>query len=248
MSRRVIAFVVLGALCAGCSAQAVAAPSATATVAVPTLVLSTATPGATPTRVRPTQTPAPGPRDFTEDFRAQPSYWTYANVENGQAFTPPRIEDGFLVFDLNAANEWAYALYTGHDYWDATVQAAAQYRTSGDGGVGLVCRYDAQKGWYELDVFADRTYALLYGQWLTNGVARYTPLYQGESEKIQSDANELGLRCVGTTLTPLVNGTALRAWQENKFGLASGKVGLAVSSFADAPFVVGFDWAKVGEP
>jgi hypothetical protein len=236
----------LAAACAACSAQI--QPTSTATAAVPTLAQATATPSAAPTRVRPTLTPTPGPRAFTEDFRSNPPYWSYLQVDNGQVFNAPSVQDGFLVFDLAAPDQWAYAIYSGHDYWDVTVKAQAQYRTPGDGAVGLVCRYDLMKGWYELDVYADRTYALLYGQWLTNGVARYTPLYQGESEKIQSDANEIGLQCDGNVLTPIINGTALRAWPELKFGLIMGKAGLAVSSFADAPFTVGFDWAKVGEP
>lgn len=246
MFPRCIVLLLCVALCTGCSAQATPTPTASA-VATP-LASATAAPSPTPTRLRPTQTPAPGPRSFTQDFRSNPLYWTYLHVENGSAVPEPRIEDGFLAFDLAQPNDWAYAIYTGHDYWDVTISAHAQYRTSGDGAIGLVCRYNETKGWYELSVFADQTYVLLFGQWLTNGVARYTPLYQGKSEKIQTDENEIGLGCQGKALTPFINGTHLRTWQENKFGLLSGKVGLAVSSFSDAPFTVGFDWVKLAEP
>ncbi len=233
--------------CAACGSQlATATPAASAPI--PTLAQTTPTIRTAATRVRPTQTPTPGPRVFSEDFRSNPPYWTYLEVDNGQVLSTPGVQDGFLVFSLPAADQWEYAIYSGHDYWDVTVQAQAQYRTSGNGAIGLVCRYDTLKGWYELNVYADRTYALLYGQWLTNGIARYTPLYQGQSEKIQSDENQIGLSCDGNVLTPFVNGTQLRAWPENKFNLTMGKVGLSVSSFEDAPFIVGFDWAKVHEP
>ncbi len=249
MTLRPIRFLAIStiALCAACSPQATT-PAASPTGEATPRASATAAASPTATRVRPTQTPAPGPREFNEDFRANPPYWTYLQAGNEQQGDTPRVQDGFLVFDLPAPEQWAYAIYSGHDYWDVTVKAMAQYRTPGDGAIGLICRYDTIKGWYELSVFADQTYALLYGQWLTNGVANYTPLYQGKSEKIQSDENELGLRCQDSSLTPFINGTQLRTWQENKFSLTMGKVGLAVSSFADSPFTVGFDWAKVTEP
>ncbi len=233
--------------CAACSS--VRTPSTpTSTAAIPTLAHVMPSSSPVTTAIRPTQTPTPGPRVFTEDFRSSPSYWTYLQVDDGRTLAIPSVQDGFLVFDLPSADQWAYAIYSGHDYWDVTVQAQTQFRTSGDGAVGLVCRYDLMKGWYELNVYADRTYALLYGQWLTNGVARYTPLYQGEAEQIQSDENQIGLHCAGNVLTPFINGTQLRSWPELKFNLIMGKVGLSVSSFADSPFIVGFDWAKVNEP
>ena len=239
---------IIVALCAACATPQQASPTSTTTAVIPTLAQPTPASSSAPTLVPPTSTPARGPRTFTEDFRTSPSYWTYLQVENGQPLAAPSIEDGFLVFSLPASNQWEYAIYAGHAYGDATIDVQSQYRTSGDGTVGLVCRYDEKKGWYELNVFADGTYMLLYGQWLTNGVARYSPLYQGKSEKIQSDENEIGLHCSGNVLTPVVNGTQLRSWQELKFGLRMGEVGLSVSSFSDAPFTVGFDWAKVTEP
>ena len=221
-------------------------PTATVTHAVATRA-PTSTPSASPTAPTPCAT-RPAPRTFTEEFNSTPAFWSFLQIDNGQAFAGPSLRDGFLVFDLMAANQWAYALYGGQTYDDVLVEAQAQYRTSGDGAVGLVCRYDEKNGWYEINVYADQTYQLLFGQWLAEGVARYTPLYQGTSEAIQSDANQIGLRCQGNALTPFVNGTQLRSWQESKFGLKTGKVGLAASSFEDAPFTIGFDSVKVSFP
>ncbi len=162
--------------------------------------------------------------------------------------TAPEIRDGFLVFEMMESNQWAYALYGGWQYGDVSIEATAQDRTGGDGAAGVVCRYDKNAGWYELDVFADGTYQLLYGRWLSAAVAGYVPLYRGESEAIQADENSLGLQCRGDTLTPSINGHALRQWQERKFGLKNGQVGLSVSSFADVPLVIAFDSVKVSEP
>ena len=76
----------------------------------------------------------------------------------------------------------------------------------------------------------------------------YTPLFQGKSEKIATDTNDIGLECQGNTLTPFINGVQMRRWQEQKFGLLSGQVGLSASSFQDIPFTIAFDWVKVSEP
>jgi hypothetical protein len=236
---------ILIAFCAACGAQTVQ-PTDTA---IPTVVTRepTSTPSPSPTAATPAVT-RPAPRIFTEEFNSMPSFWSFLQIDNGQAFAGPSLRDGFLVFDLEAANQWAYAIYGGQTYGDILVEAQAQYRTSGDGAVGLVCRYDEVNGWYEFNVYADQTYQLLFGQWLAPGVARYTPLYQGTSEAVKSDSNQIGLRCQGNALTPSVNGLPLRSWQELKFGLKTGKVGLAASSFEDAPFTVGFDSVKVSFP
>ena len=175
-------------------------------------------------------------------------YWITLSVDNGQPFSGATLRDGFLVFDLAEANQWAYSLYSVPDYADVTVEAQTQRRTEGDGAVGLVCRYDERKGWYEFNIHEDQTYQLLFGQWLAPGVARYTPLFQGESENIAPDANTIGLECQGNTLTPFINGIQMRRWQEQKFGLLSGQVGLSASSFQDIPFTIAFDSFKVIEP
>lgn len=205
-------------------------------------------PASSPTRVTPSPSPAPPPPDFTEPFDTLPPHWFFLHVENGQSLAGPVARDGFLVFEMAAANEWGYALYQGRQYTDVTIDAQTQYRTSGDGSAGIVCRYDEHRGWYELDVFQDQTYQLLFGQWLSPGVARYTPLYQGQSPKVQTDANEISLECKGSALTPIINGVSLHQYQEQKFALQEGDVGLAASSFADAPARIAFGSVKVSEP
>jgi hypothetical protein len=245
-------FLILGLLCTACGVgggQALPSPTGEHT---PGSQGGTQTnvPAPTASQVIPTpsETALPAPRTFTENFNTDLSNWTFRQIDNGQPAATPSTRDGFLAFDLGTTNQWAYALYEPQEYGDVMVEAQAQSRTVGDGAAGIVCRYDEKHGWYELNVYADHTYELLFGEWLAQGVARYTPLYQGRSEKIQVDTNEIGLSCQGNILTPVINGTQMRRWQEQKFALQEGKIGLLASSFQDAPFTIAFDWVKVSAP
>ncbi len=203
-----------------------------------------------PSPVPPTAIPTipPAPRTFTEQFDGILPYWTFQQIDFGQQAVIPNAEGGFLVFDLTAPNQWVYALYTVQDYTDIRLDAQVEVRAGVSGARGIVCRYSEEQGWYEFNIYADQTYELLYGQWLAPGLARYTPLFRGISPKIKVDANEIGLLCQGDTLTPFINGTQMRIWQDNKFVLKDGKIGISAASFAAVPFTIAYDWVKVSQP
>ena len=239
---------ILAAWCAGCASPVQPSPAPTVPLSPSATSLPTQSPTAIPISPTPVATPLPPPRAFTEQFDAIPAHWSFLQINNGQSFAGPSTRDGFLVFDLPSPNEWAYALYDAQDYSDVTVEAEVQDRTGGDGAVGLVCRYDEKLGWYELNIFSDQTYELLFAQWLAPGVARYTPLFQAHSDFIQAGSNQIGLQCQGNLLTPSINGTTVQGRQVTQYGLQKGKVGLTVSSFQDAPLTIAFDWVKVAEP
>lgn len=60
--------------------------------------------------------------------------------------------------------------------------------------------------------------------------------------------NEYGITCLGSTLTLYINGEEVRRLEDKKYLLPEGKVGIAVSSFRDAPVTVDFFWAKISQP
>jgi hypothetical protein len=99
-------------------------------------------------------------------------------------------------------------------------------------------------GWYEFNIYADSTYAILFGQWLAEGVARYTPLVISEAEAIRPGANEIGLACEGDVLTPYINGVQIRRRQERLHVLHEGQVGVSAASFETAPLVIVVDWVS----
>jgi hypothetical protein len=234
-------------LFAACQPVTISTPLPQVGTELPSPVPS-ASPSPSAVPAAPTETLAPAPRFFTEQFDGILPYWTFELIDNGQAATDPFAKSGFLVFDLTGPNQWLYALYSDPVYADIRVDAQADVLAGEGGAFGVVCRYGEEQGWYEFNIYADQTYELLFGQWLAQGLARYTPLVRGSSEKITSDADQIGLLCEGGTLTPFINGVQMRRWQDNRFGLKEGKVGLSAASFDHVPFTIAYDWFKVSEP
>ncbi len=191
----------------------------------------------------PTATLAPAPRDFTEEFNSPSPYWP--SFETNGSNSDIQLQNGFLVFNLAQTNNWADTIYNAQTYQDVRVDAQVEVRAGNDGAVGIICRYSPTNGWYEFNIYADQTYVLMYGQWLSPGLARYMPLHITGSEKIKTGANQIGLACQGDTLTPYINNVRMITYEDNKVGLKEGNIGLTASSFSDVPFVAAFDWVKV---
>jgi hypothetical protein len=251
MKRRTLELLALTAFLASCQAPSTPPVEPGSPTASPTsLHTATRTPPPSPVPPTPSPNPSPSPpsRVFTEEFTGAAPYWQYVQVDTGAALPNPKLEGGFLVFDLPSPDQWIYGVYAPFEYADVRLDATVQVRFGGDAVPGLVCRYDGERGWYEFDVLDDQTYVLLYGEWLADGVARYTPLVRAESEEIVSGANELGLLCEGDVLTPFINGTQLRRRQESTYGLTSGNVGIAAASFERAPAQIAFDRLQVSIP
>jgi len=245
--QRVSPFILLAILLTACQPAVISTPLPPTETELP-LPSATASLSPSPVPATPTVTLAPAPLAFTEQFDGNLPYWTFQQVDNGHPASDPNVENGFLVFDLTGPNQWVYAIYNTPTYADVRVDAQTDLPAAGTGAFGIVCRYSEEQGWYEFNVYADQTYVLLFGQWLAQGVARYTPLFRNGSEKIKAGANQIGLLCQGNTITPFINGVQMRSWQDNKFGLKTGKIGISAASFGSGPFTIAYDWLKVSQP
>jgi hypothetical protein len=204
----------------------------------------------TPTPAPPTATAtlAPAPRLFTEEFDVGVPHWAFLQSAGQQIPAAPSVGNGFLRFDLAGMNQWVYEIYDPHEYADVRIDARIEFGSAVQAAAGLMCRYDAAAGWYEFNIYADQTYVLLFGEWLVDGVAQYTPLVQSTSEKIDQVANEIGLLCEGSTLTPYINGVQMRRREETAIGLTEGKIGVSAASFENAPVMIAYDWLRVASP
>ncbi len=231
----------------GCQSTGIL-PSPTIPATLQEAASPTATLELSPTLPAATETLLPPPQTFTEDFNGSLPYWAFLQIDNGQTFVGPSVQGGYLVFDLPAANQWAYALYARQDYTDVRVDTQIEVRAGNDGAVGLVCRYSQTAGWYELNIYSDQSYSILFGQWLSEGIARYTPLFKDSSGKIKAGSNQVGLLCQADILTPFINDVQMKQTLVSQIGLKSGTVGISASSFQSVPFTAAVDWVKVSLP
>lgn len=212
----------------------------------PTPVPATNTPEPTPT-LEPSPTPLP--RFFTSQFDSSLAGWVILQAGNDSV---PNInnDNGDLVMQMDSPYTWVYALYGPEDYADVRIEAQFENRAGSPSAIGLVCRYSDEAGWLEYNISTDGTYNVLYGSWLSVGIADYLPVISGSSKEIgpSGSAQKIGMTCSGNTLQLYINGTLVRSVDVTRYDLAEGKIGLTASSFENTPVIAAFDWVTVGEP
>ncbi len=240
---------ILALLLAACQAEPPTAPPTAAPNITAAASTSTLSPTAEPTT---TFTPAPPtslPRAFTEEFDGSLPAWSLLQ-SNGDTIPQAQIQDGALVISLQQSNQWGYVLLGAEDYTDARLDALVQSRGTAPEAIGLICRYSEANGWYEFNISSDGTYSVLFGQWLQQGIATYTPIASAASEYVKPGAeqNEVGLDCQEDILWLYLNGKLFRKLDVSRFGLRQGRLGLAVSSFENLPVIAAFDRLTVSEP
>ena len=218
-------------------------PTATLT---PTLMPVTDTPASTAT-LEPTPTPLP--RLFTNEFDTSLAGWVILQAGN-DAVPNIKTENSNLILQMDSPYTWVYAVYGAEDYDNIRVDAKFINNALSPASIGLICRYSETDGWLEYNILTDGTYNVLYGKWLSSGIADYLPILSGSSNAIQPSGTpqEIGLICSDTTLSLFVDQTLIRRVDVTSYKLATGKVGLTASSFENTPVIAAFDWVKVREP
>jgi hypothetical protein len=248
-----IGFFALITACQSVTATIASESISTATVPAPTRPFeqtqdrpATVTPIIVPTE---TLSPTPSPRFFIENFDTYPLGWSI--IQTGDEASPQiKDEGGILTFELDTPYTWTYIIYGAHDYRDTRMNTSFESRGASPKAIGLVCRYSEQNGWYEFNISTDGTYNVLYGQWMAQGIASYTPIVNDTTEYLKAGEMqyELGLMCGQNALWLYVNQKLFRKVDVARYGLNEGKVGLAVASFENIPVIAAFDWVEVSEP
>jgi hypothetical protein len=189
----------------------------------------------------------PVPLFFTDEFNSDLGAWV--SFQTGGAEPPSvKLENDLLRIDFPTSNTWYYAIHNAHEY--SSVFVSAKFLGTPSGSLGVICNYDESKGWYEFNIASDGTYSILFGQWLAQGIAQYTPIANEKSEYLKdgSLSYEIGLTCQDNILYPQINGKLFRKVDVARYGLTEGKVGITASSFEEVPMIATFDWVKVSEP
>ena len=195
----------------------------------------------------PTLTLTSQPLFFTEEFNTNLGSW--ASFQTGGAESPTvNLENDFLRIDFASPNTWYYAIYNVHEY--SNILVSAKILGTPTGSLGVICDYSESNGWYEFNLTSDGTYGVLFGQWLAQGIAQYTPIVTDTSEYLQPENlnYEIGLACQENILSLYINGKLFRKLDVARYGLTKGMIGIVASSYEEVPMTATFDWVKVEEP
>jgi len=252
MKKILLGCFLLLAACASASSEQTATPALislpTATeTPLPSPIPDTPTPAPTSTEAA---SPTPFPRYFTNEFDSSLAGWVTLQANNDSNINI-KTENGSLLLQLDFPFTWLYTLYSAETYADVRIDTQFQNRASSPASVGLVCRYSEEQGWLEFNASTDGTYNILYGKWLTVGIAEYLPVADDASSNViqPSGATQtIGLLCEGNTLSLYVNDIVLRRVDVERFGLTEGSVGIAVSSYENIPVIAAFDRVTISEP
>jgi len=246
---------VMKKLLIGCLILITACQPGTSTPAPPLFPTATQPPTPVPATVTPQPTstieltPTPLPRLFTNEFDASLAGWVI--LQAGSDSVPDiKTENSNLILQMDSPYTWVYAIYGAQDYEDIRINAQFENQAGSPSSIGLICRYSESDGWLEYNVSTDGTYNVLYGQWLSTGIAEYLPILSASSREIQpSGASQgIGLICSDTTVSLFVNQTLIRRADVGRYELTEGKVGITASSFENVPVIAAFDWVKISEP
>lgn len=246
MKKFIIVLLLFITACQSATPTPVAATPVPTETPSPSPVPPTETPSLTPT---PEPTSTPFPMFFTDEFDSSSTAWTM--LQAGNEITPNiAVENSRLLVQMDAPYTWVYSPYGPQEYGDVRIDTKFVNNALSPASAGLICRYSDTDGWLEYNVTSDGTYNLLYGKWLSSGVADYLPIVDGSSNAVPQSGTEMqiGLICSGTTASLLINDTVIRNADVSRYELANGKVGLAASSYENTPVILSFDWFKVSEP
>lgn len=213
---------------------------------LPSPIPATASPEPSPTFE---PSPTPFPRLFTEEFDSTLTGWVILQAGN-DSVPNVKTESSHLILQMDSPFTWLYALYGAQDYSNVHVETQFENRALTPAAAGLICRYSDEGGWYEYNVSTDGTYNVLYGKWLSTGIADYLPITDGTSKEIQptGTTQKIGLTCSDSILWLYINDKLIRKVDVAHYQLTTGKVGLATSSFENTPIVTAFDSVTISEP
>src|SRR5215217_4359 len=245
MKKLLIGFVLLITACQPATSTPVAPLFPTVTF-TPTLIPATNTPAPTPT-LEFTSTPLP--RLFTNEFDSSLAGWVI--LQAGNEATPNiKTENSNLILQMDSPFTWVYAVYGAQDYDNLRIDAKFTNQGGSPASIGLICRYSETEGWLEYNLSTDGTYNVLYGKWLSSGIADYLPILSASSNAVQPSGTpqEIGLICSETTLSLFLNQTLIRRVDVSSYKPVTGKVGIATSSYENTPIIAAFGWVKVSEP
>lgn len=221
----------------------------------PTLALETPLPS--PTLALETPLPSPTvtlePSGFyTDEFNADLYDWFSFFTFGDSRMVKEEIDLGKLSISIRPVEDkfgWYYLINGVHTYTDVKVETIFTNQGNNTNGISLICRY-SDIGWYEVQISNSGTYKIYVVD--SRGIVNqgYNEIANGGSRWINTgrQTNTFSIECVGNELALYINQQEERRITDNRFLLADGKIGLAVSSPEKLPVVVEFESLTVSSP
>ena len=187
------------------------------------------------------------PAYFTEEFDGDISSWSYFLMSGDENKMDLSQSGGYLVFDLQGEDIYAYIMYDKFIYSDVRIELKAENRAKNKNDVSLLCNYSERFGWYEFTIGNDGLYSIWVYSQLDGG---YIKMANGGSTNINMgrDTNVYAAVCSGNQLKLYINGILEREYIDNKYNLREGHVGLGVSSHNVLPILVEIDYVSISVP
>ena len=254
---------IVGLACSGGATPPTQPPPPTQPVVIPTNPpLPTEVP---PTEELPTEAPATevvteepvsqAEEFFTEEFDTPLSGdWDILTVTGSDDADPDQVtveaDNGQLVWDFDSEYVYYYIFYNAFEYEDVKLEVRADNRGRNNNSISLICRYNADIGWYEFNIANNGLYDILYAEVENDGDISYSRVANGGSNAINQgmDVNEYAITCDDEELGLFINGDEVITIPERRYGLRSGQVGVSVSSFNVLPILIEMDWIRISEP
>ncbi len=194
---------------------------------------------------------ASGSEYFTEDFNGSIDNWSKYVITGNETELSLGASDGFLLFELPGKDQEFYANYSPHTYENVRITVKVDNQNQNVSNVGIICRYNEDKGWYEFNIASNGYYKILYRSWNDEkrGAAG-AAIFDGATPEILTgkNVNEYVATCNGRTLSLSVNGVEVRSKIDNQFLLSEGSVGVGVGSLTKGPVEVGIDSISISQP
>jgi len=203
----------------------------------------------------PTAVPATSTQEtqkfFTDKFDHGISDWSPFVTHGDISQLDLSASNGQLDFNLKDRQLWTYLLYKPQTYDDVRIDVQVENRGSNENNISLICRYNQDRGWYEVSIANSGLYWIYYGKWDSNGTtASYANVANGGSNKIHQGpaTNTYAMVCKGNMISVSINNSEIKRVTDNSRSLGSGQIGIGVSSFRLLPVEVDYDWVKVSQP
>lgn len=263
MKNRLVTFLVLVAMTAGCTPQSTPIPEPTADLSalVGTMMAATLT-AIAPTPVPPTNTPAPEPTatplppgTLQEEFGAGFTYpntsvWSdpldTARVNVAHNYTVTAEQD-YLKYTLNDPETYLYTFYQKEMPADVSMETSYLDVDTQSSEASVVCRADpSMSKFYEFRIVHFEKAGVIYYFEKSLYYDQYKRLAYAKLpvELFKDKENRLEGRCQGNTLTLSLNGQQVVSVQDSKI-TTGGLVGLGGMSHKKVPMTISFSYLNV---